>query len=697
MASRKTRKSHLPKRLNVLFFAVFILFSALILRLGFIQIVQGDSFEQDLEEASEPVTRIDAPRGVMYDRNGEIAVDNQLILSLTYTNSSSVSDEERLDIAERLSGYMEMDTDSITDRDLRDYWLITREEEAEALLSEEEMAAAGENGEDPYDLQLEKITEEQLSDIQGTELETVAVWREMISGYNDSPQRVKENLTREEAHEVSVRLEELPGVDLLRDSNRQYVFDESFPGFFGSVGSIPRETIDEYLALGYDRSDLVGTSFLEEEYESALRGVKGELLDAEEALGNGAETTGRRGNDLVLSVDMALQQDLETIVDEQVGGQSGNFVNEEDAYAVMIEPSTGEVLAASGYQDQVGTVSSSFEMGSTVKMATVLAGLQEGVVTADTYINDTPIDLPGTPSISSASNSIGSVNYLGALERSSNIYMSEIAMRLADYERGSTFNTANVQEAYDTMRYYYNQFGLGTETGIDLPSESSGISGGYGDPGNLLYLSFGQFDTYTPMQLAQYVSTIANDGYRVEPHFVKEVRHSNPDKSNMGSISQQIEPSIMNKIDIDDEYIDMAQEGMLEVVEGSNGTARSYFSDAPYEIAGKTGTAQVTVRNEGTGELDSNAANQAFVGYAPYDNPEVAIAVIVPYTYLEENGGRNGVANTIAREAMDAYFELKEERPEIDPENEDVIEQQEAEEGTEAETEEDTGDAETEQ
>lgn len=687
MASRKNRKSHLPKRLNVLFFAVFILFSALILRLGFIQIVQGDTYERDLEEASEPVTRIDAPRGVMYDRNGEIAVDNQLILSLTYTNSSSVSDEERLDIAEKLSGYLEMDTEGITDRDLKDYWLLTREEEAESLLSEEEMASASEDGVDPYDLQLEKITDEQLSDIQGTELEVVAVWREMISGYNDSPQRVKENLTREEAHEISVRLEELPGVDLLRDSNRQYVFDESFPGFFGSVGSIPRETIDEYLALGYDRSDLVGTSFLEEEYESALRGVKGELLDSEEAAGNGAETTGSRGNDLVLSVDMALQQDLETIVDEQVGGQSGNFVNDEDAYAVMIEPSTGEILAASGYQNQVGTVSSSFEMGSTVKMATVMAGLQEGVVTADTYINDTPINLPGTSEISSASDSIGSVNYLGALEKSSNIYMSEIAMRLADYERGGTFNTGNVQEAYDTMRYYYNQFGLGTETGIDLPSESAGISGGYGNPGNLLYLSFGQFDTYTPMQLAQYVATIANDGYRIEPHFVKEVRQSNPDKSNMGSISQQIQPSIMNKLSVDDEYIDMAQEGMLEVVEGSSGTARSYFGDAPYNPAGKTGTAQVTVRSESSGELVDDAVNQAFVGYAPYDNPEVAIAVVVPYTYLEENGGRNGVANTIARQAMDAYFELKEERPEVDAENEEVIEQQEEETGEEAEEE----------
>ncbi|WP_252311697.1 penicillin-binding protein 2 [Sinobaca sp. H24] len=685
MASRKNRKSHLPKRLNVLFFAVFILFSALILRLGFIQIVQGDTYERDLEEASEPVTRIDAPRGVMYDRNGEIAVDNQLILSLTYTNSSSVSDEERLDIAEKLSGYLEMDTEGITDRDLKDYWLLTREEEAESLLSEEEMASASEDGVDPYDLQLEKITDEQLSDIQGTELEVVAVWREMISGYNDSPQRVKENLTEKEAHEISVRLEELPGVDLLRDSNRQYVFDESFPGFFGSVGSIPRETIDEYLALGYDRSDLVGTSFLEEEYESALRGVKGELLDSEEAAGNGAETTGSRGNDLVLSVDMALQQDLETIVDEQVGGQSGNFVNDEDAYAVMIEPSTGEILAASGYQNQVGTVSSSFEMGSTVKMATVMAGLQEGVVTADTYINDTPISLPGSSDISSASDSIGSVNYLGALERSSNIYMSEIAMRLADYERGGTFDTGEVQEAYDTLRYYYNQFGLGTETGIDLPSESAGISGGYGNPGNLLYLSFGQFDTYTPMQLAQYVATIANDGYRIEPHFVKEVRQSNPDKSNMGSISQQIQPSIMNKLSVDDEYIDMAQEGMLEVVEGSNGTARSYFGDAPYDPAGKTGTAQVTVRSESSGELVTNAVNQAFVGYAPYDNPEVAIAVIVPYTYLEENGGRNGVANTIARQAMDAYFELKEERPEVDAENEEVIEQQEEETGEETE------------
>ncbi len=672
VAKNKDGKNRIPFRLNLLFFAVFILFSALILRLGFIQIVQGDEFERELEQTSSETARIDAPRGLMYDRNGELIVDNELVLSLTYTNEQDVSDNERIRIATELSELIEVDREeieNIPERDKKDYWLVTHPDEAAELLTQEDRNTI-EDDDELYDLQLERITEEQLDELN-EELEIVAIWREMTSGYYDSPQRIKKGLSREEAHSISERLDNLSGVDILRDANRKYLYEDAFPRFFGRTGSIPRENLDEYLAKGYDRSDEVGTSFLEEYYEEALRGNKGEISSDNKSNSSGEESDGSRGNDLILSVDMALQQEVETIIDEEVDSSTGSFINDKEAYVVMMEPQTGEILSVSGYSDHLGTVSSSFEMGSTVKPATVMLGLQTGVINQHSVVVDRTLNIPYTPPISSVSN-LGPVNYLTALERSSNVFMAHIAMELAGYNYGvsQTWNTTEYNEAYDTFRYYYDQFGLGAETGVDLPYESTGINGGNASPGNLLYLSFGQFDTYTPMQLAQYAATIANDGYRMKPQFVKQIREASADKSKLGAVRQQFEPTVMNKVNINNEYINMAQEGMWRVTNGSRGTARSYFNNTEYVAAGKTGTAEIRIRQDGTDRV-VEGNNQAFIGYAPYDDPEVAIGVIVPYVYTDSSGGTSGIANTIARRSLDAYFDLRKDRPNIEPEDTD--------------------------
>ncbi len=661
MAKKKNKGiSQIPFRLNILFFVVFVLFSVLIVRLGLIQIVQGDDFERDLEETSAEEFRIDAPRGLMYDRNGELVVDNELTLSLTYTNRPEVSEEERIRIAKELSKLIEIDEEEkekIPDRDKKDYWIATHPEEAQALITKEDRQKVEEDQE-LYKLQLKRIGEDKLQSLED-ELEVVVIWREMISGYYHTPERIKKGITEKEAHQISERLDQLPGVDIIRDANRNYIYKDIFPSFFGQTGSIPREHLDEYLAKGYDRSDEVGTSFLEEQYEETLRGKKGEVYGADEE-NSAEESKGSRGNDLVLSVDMALQKEVTEIINQEIGRTAGSFINKPEAYVVMMDPNTGEILAIAGYDDHLGTVSSSFEMGSTVKGATVLIGLQEGVVTPNTVIYDSPLDLPYTPTISSVS-ALGPVNYLTALERSSNIYMARIAMEVAGYRLGVTqsWNTTNYHEAYDTFRYYYSQFGLGTYTGIDLPSETIGIKGATTYPGNLLYLSFGQFDTYTPLQLAQYISTVANGGYRMKPRLVKEIREPNSDKTQLGPILQQFEPKVLNRVEIAPEYIEMVQQGFWRVINGSRGTARSYFVDAPYTAAGKTGTAEITERINGTGpSVEGN--NQAFVAYAPYENPEVTVAVIVPGLY---KSARGGIANTIARRSLDAYFELKESRP----------------------------------
>ncbi|WP_022793626.1 peptidoglycan D,D-transpeptidase FtsI family protein [Marinococcus halotolerans] len=666
MASRKNKKPSIPFRLNVLFFAVFILFSILILRLGYVQIVEGDTYEEDVNEtASTSASRVDAPRGIIYDRNGTELVDNNLILTLTYTNQRSYEDEERLQTAEELAELIEFDEeetdrDSMPERNLQDYWLLTRENEAEELVSEKEEERLMENDKDPYEVQLDRITDEQLNDISDEELEVVAIWSEMISGYYDSPQRVKRDLTEGEATAISARLDELEGVDVTRDFRRDYQYTQAFQSLYGKVGSIPEETVTEFLAKGYQRSDEVGQSFLEEYYEDTLRGKKGTVSgeddDAEET------NNGSRGNDLVLSIDMDLQQEVQTILDNQMGQSEGSFPNDQQAYVTAIDPNTGEILAMNGYDDQLGNVTNTYEMGSTIKPATGMIGLQEEVITEDTKINDSPFSLPNSPTISS-SHDIGRVNVVEAIQESSNVFMSEIAMRLMDYELGDNgFNNEKVNEAYATMRDYYHQFGLGVETSVDLPSEATGLNAGRREPGSLLFFSFGQLDTYTPLQLAQYSATIASDGKRMEPHLVKEIREPNRNTDEMGAVLHQFEPEMLNRVNIDKKNFDIAQEGMYDVVNTELGTADSYFTDVNMEIAGKTGTAQRSVRRESDNEV-IEVNNQTFIAYGPYEDPEIAIAVVVPNTYKSEDGGRTGIANSIAADTMQAYVNLKEERP----------------------------------
>lgn len=187
-----------------------------------------------------------------------------------------------------------------------------------------------------------------------------------------------------------------------------------------------------------------------------------------------------------------------------------------------------------------------------------------------------------------------SINDLYALKRSSNVYMFKTAIAIG---KGTYRPNQSLQidmNAFNVMRSHYAQFGLGVPTGIDLPNEQVGYKGKIdpGRPGLLLDLAIGQFDTYTPLQMAQYVSTIANGGYRMEPHIVKEIREPVSDSKKIGPVITTVEPKVLNRIDAKASWIQHVQEGFREVMQDPQGTAYSAFYDAPYKPAGKTGTAE---------------------------------------------------------------------------------------------------------
>jgi cell division protein FtsI/penicillin-binding protein 2 len=176
------------------------------------------------------------------------------------------------------------------------------------------------------------------------------------------------------------------------------------------------------------------------------------------------------------------------------------------------------------------------------------------------------------------------------------------------------------------------------------------------------------------MQLAQYISTIANGGYRVQPHIVKEIREPVLETNEMGPVIKEIEPNILNRIDMKDEWINRVQDGFRMVMQVGDGTAVSYFKGLNYDPAGKTGTAQAFYdgpERKKFGKIPPEVINLSLVSYAPSDNPEVAMAVLVPWAYQGTSGP--SVNNLIGRKVLDAYFNLKKETQETN--NTQVIQQ----------------------
>ena len=682
MSKKKKKKTHVPFRLNVLFLCVFLMFSAVIVRLGYVQIVHGEEYKNEVEKKENATISNPVPRGKIFDRYGRAVVDNDPVRTITFTRMKGSTSEDRLKTAKKLAELIEVSPDKLTDRDKKDYWLSMHKKEAEAKITKkdrEELKAKKIDDKEIDDRQRNRVTEEELSQLTPADLEVLAIKSKMDGGYAMTPQIIKKQVTPEEYAIVSENLALLPGVDTNVDWDRKYTYDDMFRSVLGGVTSsdegLPKERLDYYLVRDYDRNDRVGKSYIEQQYEDALHGTKTETKNITDKDGNIIETVnvsqGQRGNDLNLTIDMELQKRVEDIITKNLMKFKGSEPLLDRAFVVMTNPKNGEILSMAGKQlveengktevkdYALGTMTSSYEMGSTVKGATLLTGYQTGAIKPGDYQYDEPIKIKGTPLKSSWKN-MGSIDDLTALKMSSNVYMFKTAMKIAgvQYQKGGTLDIP--QKAFDDMRYYFSQFGLGVKTGIDLPNESAGQRGTGKQPGFLLDLAIGQYDTYTPLQLAQYVSTIANGGYRMQPQVVKEIRQPPAKPDEVGKVIESMEPKVLNRIDMPESQIERIQEGFKQVFNDAGGTGLKYFQTAPYKAAGKTGTAQVPYGGDKAIGRDANGNrkiiyNLTLVGYAPLDDPEVAFSVVVPWIY-DDHCGING---DIGRQIMDAYFDLK--------------------------------------
>ena len=685
------QRASLTFRMNVLFFSIFILFSVLIFRLGYLQIVKGEDYVRKLEQKEEVRVNTSVPRGRIFDRYGRILVDNQPENAITYTKMQTTKSSEMLEIAKKLAHLIEQPIDKITHRDKLDFWILLNNDEAKAKVTQEEMTKYREQHEDletkafnaEYDRRIrERITDEELAQLSDNDLEVLAIYREMMTGYNLSPQIIKgENVTADEFARVSENLSDLPGVNTTTDWKRVRLSSLAVLGrtTVPSKG-VPKSKLDFYLARDYSRNDRVGESYFEAQYEEILQGEKSVVKNLTNKKGQVVETVttfaGEPGKDLVTTLDLELQQKADAILEQkllELKAYGGSAELLDRAFLVAMNPKTGELLSVVGkkieYDEETneryvidysyGTFTTAYEAGSTVKAATVLMGYNEGVITPGTVMVDAPMRI-GNITLNTLFNKFGSVmlDDLTALERSSNVYMFKIAMGVGGrtYSPGMRFSLAD--GTLQKMRNEYAQFGLGVPTGVDLPGETIGYQADPDTDVKMLNLAIGQFDTYTTLQLAQYISTIANGGYRIQPRMLKEIRNPSKDGENLGQIVDEVTPTILNRIENSKEEIAHVQEGLRRVYFGANGSAASRFRDAKYTAAGKTGTAQVVYYGPQKEKYGTDTINIVHVGYAPFEDPEIAYAIIFPWAttnfdiYLPQG-------NETARELLDAYFDLK--------------------------------------
>ncbi len=667
--ARKKRniKNHIPSRMNIIFFLIFLLFSLLILRLGDMQIVKGEEYREMVRRTEKTYIQYPVPRGEIYDANYEKVVYNIPEKAIIYTPPLNPQPKDYYQLAERLNRFLTMNEEDIAEvkeKDLEEVWLQANAENEE-LLTEEEYEKFSKkklSAKEVLEIKKERLTEDHLHEVDKN---LAAIYKKLKEGIALTPSIIKnENVTDEEYAQISEHLDFLPGVDVATDWKRGRNFGNTFWNILGksttSEEGIPKEKVDYYRARGYSLNDRVGKSYLEELYDEVLQGRKEVVLAETNRKGEVVNTElvvpGETGKDIVLTIDMDFQAKVEQILEEEIlrARQQRGADSLRSAFVVAMEPKTGYILAMAGRYYNVetgefedftpGTFTTAYEAGSAVKGATVLAGFQTGVRKIGEVVRDEPMYLPGMNHPISSWKVLGDVNDLRALEQSSNVYMWKTVIEIMGGRYVPYRSLGYDPEKINLVRYYFAQFGLGVPTGIGFSNETAGVKGT--DHRSYYQIGIGQLDTYTPMQLAQYVSTIANGGYRMKPQLVKEIREHNPNGDGPGRLIQTMDPVVLNRVDMTDEMIERVQYGFWLVTH--SGTGRT-MANEPYEPAGKTGTAQ-------TG--DRKHYNLSFVGYAPYEDPQIAISVIVPNAV--KTGYSSSINMDISKRVFRSFFGIEE-------------------------------------
>jgi len=508
----------------------------------------------------------------------------------------------------------------------------------------------------PYDQELTNLSKFVSFDVQGLSSELAAKDPESFQ-----PITVVPNLDHETAVLFESRQNDFPGFSIENNPIRQYTDSQIFSDILGYTGKINDSELAAYPNQNYLSNDYIGKTGVESNYERYLRGIAGQKQVQVDARGNAQSVLGeiaaQPGENLVLNIDAGLQTELYNDLVKRN--------NNKKAAAVAIDPRTGAVLAlvsVPGYDNNLfakgiskddyskllsnpqnplinRAISGIYPPGSTIKPVIASAALQEGVVTPEQKIVDNGDLVVGNFHFRGwKPGGLGPMDIRSAIAMSSDIYFYTVG--------GGQTNLGIAGLGPQRLDKYDYLFGMGQKLGIDLPGENPGIIGGPDERaarqtnpalagwylGDTYHISIGQGDmAVTPLQDAEWISAIANGGTLYRPFVVNKVTDSS------GKVIMQNKPQIIRSNFIDPKNIEIVREGMRQTV--TAGTAKSLQS-LPIPAAGKTGTAQFDDANPG-------AAHAWFSAFAPYDNPQIAITVMI------EAGGEGSTAATpVVKDAL---------------------------------------------
>ena len=643
MVKRKRNNSYdnvINRRYVFLFWLIIGSFFLLTISFFKVMIIDNEKYNKLLDELTyDVVLGSSPPRGRILDRNHNVIVDNKAVNTIVYKRRKGTSYKDMIKLAYKVYSHLDLDYSKVSNRAIREFYLYNSKTNLDELISKDEWELYDMKKLSSLELEefkLERISEEDLLNLSEEDLKVAYLFYLMRDGYSYTEKIIKSNVSDYEFAYISENNSELDGFDTKIDWIRVYPYGDTMKSILGSVSSssqgIPVEDKDYYLKLGYSLNDRVGLSYLEKQYEEYLKGEKSQyqVINSNELK---LIEEGHRGNDIVLSIDINLQVEVEKIIVEQMMRAKKELNTEyyDHSSVIIQDPYTGEILAMASKRIVNGNVVdnansmlvSPVTPGSVVKGASMLVGYNEGVIKIGEKMYDECVKIAGAPKKCSSVLNLGVIDDIVALAKSSNVYQFKTAIRVNGQEYFNGIKLNFRQESFDKYRKMYRSFGLGTSTGIDLPVESNGYTAKDRSAGNLLDYVMGQYETYTPLQLSQYINTIANGGSRYKMHLLKEVVSSD------GKFIYNYEPVILNIVDTDDIDMKRLQEGFYAVMHLSGGYGRGYVEDR-LEAAGKTGTSQSFLDTDNNGIIDTETITSNFVGYMPYSNPKISLTVVSP-------------------------------------------------------------------
>lgn len=682
---KETGNEQINFRFNIIIVIVYIIGIILIVQLFNLQVLNGETYREQSNTRLSRVTSIKSARGSIVDRSGtELAgITTQYSIEMYKTNIANEQlNTSILKLVNLLDEYQVSYTDTFPISSAPYEYTISGDElttwKAKYKIKED---ATPEEAIDKFKSKYE-ISNENTEDVR----KIIAIrYKISTTGYSTTKSiQIAENVGQDLIAQISERNSEFPGVSIEQKAIRTYLAGSLASHVIGYTGKISQEEYEKKKDT-YSSDDIVGKTGIEALFEKYLKGQDGEKqvdMSVDGTItGEYITKDAKVGDDVVLTIDANLQSVTENALENCINKiREGGFSQTYDAKggaAVVMNVNTGEVLATASnptYEPQWfsgginpdrwkelrdnpshpmlnKTIQSAYAPGSIFKMVTAIAGLETGTISTKEKVNDTGVYRKYNTEwkcwyYTSYHRGHGYQNVTQALQHSCNYFFYEVGDRM-----GIT-----------TLSKYALHFGLGKKTGIELPSESAGSvaspetkaklkNGESWYPGETLSASIGQsYNNFTPMQIAKYISTIANGGTIVKPTIIKTILDSNDTEISKEEIENYTNDKLGidtsdDGIDINPENIDIAKEGMRMATSEAGGTAYNIFKNFNVEVAGKTGSAEA-----GTDSNGNDKVNAWFVCFAPFEDPEVAVVVMI------ENGGHGNYAAEVARDILVQYF-----------------------------------------